>query len=276
MGVSFPLRKGAPTSILPVIVPRMNVRFASLLTSLVLVVANPLQAETTDQWIAKARAYLGSESALNSVSTIHFKGTLETISAGADNKSIPTGLLNKVPVEIIFQKPCQQQMTVTRPDGVDTMVLDDYDGWSRSTSQLNPKQSRVSVLDVEQIKQLRANTWENLSFFAGLDKKGGRVDSGAEVSVDGIDCVKLSFIHSDGIVFHRYFDRSSGRLVKTETANGSAIREEGELIVNGIRFPKKILNETANGLVTVITFDSVVLNESIPVASFAVPSLLAD
>ena len=274
--MSFPLRKGAPASILPVIVPRMNVRFASLLTFLVLVVASPLRAETIEQWIAKARAYLGSESALNAVTTVHFTGTLEIINPAVDNKSTPVSPLDKMPVEIIFQKPYQQQMTVTRSDEVDTMVLDDYDGWSRSTSRLNPKQSRVSLLDVEQIKQLRANTWENLCFFGGLDKTGGRVDLGADDTVDGIACAKLSFIHSDGIIFHRYFEKSTGRLVKTETANGSAIREEGEMVVNGIRFPKRILNKGANGQVTVIVFETVVLNESIPVASFAVPSLLTD
>ena len=69
-------------------------------------------------------------------------------------------------MEIIFQKPYQQQMIVNRPDSIDIMVLDDYDGWSRVTGRKNPKKWKVTLLDVEcKIKQLRANTWENLSFF---------------------------------------------------------------------------------------------------------------
>jgi hypothetical protein len=240
-----------------------------------LVVASPLRAETTEQWIAKARAYLGSESALNEVTTIHFTGTLETLrqAPASDGKNRPADQLEKLPVEIVFQKPYQQQMTVTRPGSIDTMVLDDYDGWSKSTVRQNPKQWQVTLLDAQEIRQLRANTWENLSFFSGLDKNGGKVQLGDEVTVDGVACAKLSFIHSDRIVFHRYFDKTTGRLVKTETANGSEIREEGEMTVNGIRFPRKIVNKAATGQVTTIVFDTVVLNERIPAADFAVPSL---
>ena len=100
--------------------------------------------------------------------------------------------------------------------------------------------------------------------------------SGGDVTVDGVACAKLSFIHSERIVFHRYFDKATGRLVKTETSNGSEIREEGEMTVSGIRFPKKIINKAATGQVTTITFDTVVLNEGIPSAQFAVPSLSSE
>ena len=256
----------------------MNARFAAVITAFGLVAASSLRAETAEEWIAKARAYLGSEAALNAVETIHYTGTLESTGPGPapGEKTQPTDVTEKYPVEIIFQKPYQQQMIVTRPTSVDTMVLDDYDGWSRTTDRQNPKQWRINLLDSEQIKQLRANTWENLSFFMGIEKKGGWVQLGDDTTVDGIACVKLSFFHSDRIVFHRYFDKATGRRVKTETANGSEIREEGELVVNGIRFPKKIVNRAATGPVTTITFDTVVLNERIPVAAFAVPSLNAD
>ena len=237
-----------------------------------------MRAETSEAWIAKARGYLGTDAALDAVETIHYVGTLESAgqSPASDEKAQTTDLPEKYPVEIVFQKPYQQQMTVTRPASIDTMVLDGYDGWSRTTDRKNPKQWRVSLLDSEQIKQLRANTWENLWFFSGIEKKGGRVELGSDVTVDGIACVKLSFFHSDRIVFHRYFEKATGRRVKTETSNGSEIREEGELVVDGVRFPRKIVNKAATGQVTTIVFDSVVLNERIPTAVFAVPTLSSD
>lgn len=275
--MSFPLRKPAPTSSFPVFVSGMNVRSVSLLVSIFFAVIGPLHAKTADQWIAKARAYLGSESALNSVTTIHFTGTLETTDSDApDDKTGLASQMAKLPAEIIFQKPYQQQMTVTRQASIDTMVLDGYDGWSRVTARENPKQWRITLLDVGQIKQLRANTWENLSFFAGLEAKGGTVQLEEDVTVDGIPCAKLSFIHSERIVFNRYFEKATGRLVKTETGNGSEIREEGEMNVGGIRFPKRIVNKSANGQVTTITIDTIVLNERIPPEQFAVPSLLSE
>lgn len=257
----------------------MNARVVFVLTAFAFAVLCPLRAaETAGEMIARARAYLGNESALNAVRTIHFSGTLETggLTPVGDHKEMPVAEIEKLPAEIIFQKPFRQQMTVIRSESIDTMVLDDYEGWSRITSRANPKQWRITLLDVEQIKQLRANTWENLNFFAGLEKKGGTVQLGEPVTVDGIVCTKLSFVHSDRIIFHRYFDQATGRLVKTETGSGSEIREEGELVVGGIRFPQKIINKAATGQVTTIIFDRVVLNEGIPVERFAVPSLLSD
>lgn len=256
----------------------MKFRLAHLLTAVVLVVANSLQAETAAELIARARAYLGTESALSAVTSIHYTGTLEIAVAEQpkEEKGSSPGELQRLPMEIICQKPYQQMMTVNRPDSVDTMVLDDYDGWSRNAMRQNPKKWKLALLDGEQIKQLRANTWENLNFYGGLEKQGGTVQMGGDVTVDGVVCTKLSFMHSDRIGFHRYFEKATGRLVKTETSNGSEIREEGELMADGIRFPKRIVNKSATGQVTTIVFDKIVLNEHIPVSAFAVPSFLSD
>ncbi|MEO6995541.1 MAG: hypothetical protein ABI273_18195 [Lacunisphaera sp.] len=257
----------------------MKFRLALLLSVAVLVFANSVRANSADEVIAKARAYLGPEGALNSVRSIHFTGALEIMVPEAKDEAsgAATGTsLKRLPMEILFQKPYEQMMIVNRDATTDTMVLDDYDGWSRIADRKDPKKWRLTLLDTEQIKQLRANTWENLNFFAGLEHEGGTVQLGADTTIDGIVCAKVSFIHSDHIVFHRYFDKGTGRLVKTETANGGEIREEGELKVEGIRFPRKIVNKGPNGQVTTIIFDQIVLNESFPPSRFAVPSFPSD
>ena len=253
----------------------MIARFALFAAALATFAVNPLRAETVEQVIARARAYLGSESALNAVTSIRFTGMLETTEkiAATDDKSKLVDQPVRWPVEIVVQKPYQQQFTLTRPDSIETRALDGYDGWARSTSLQNPKEWRLRLLDAPEIKQLRANTWENLNFFSGLEKKGGHVELGGEATVDGVACVKLSFVHTDDIIFLRFFDKDSGRLVRTETEKGGDIREEGELIVGGIRFPRKVINKAANGQVTTLAFDKVVLNEPIPAADFAVPAL---
>jgi hypothetical protein len=256
----------------------MKFRLASLFSVAVLVFANSVRADPADEVIAKARAYLGPESALNAVKSIHFTGSIEImISELPDEaKGAPAGTLKKLPLEIIFQKPYEQMMIVNRDATTDTMVLDDYDGWSRITDRKDPKKWRLTLLDSEQIKQLRANTWENLNFFAGLEHSGGTVQLDEDATIDGIVCAKISFIHSDHIVFRRYFDKSTGRLVKTETANGGEIREEGGLMVDGIRFPRKIVNKGPHGQVTTIIFDQIVLNEGFPLSRFAVPSFQSE
>jgi len=253
----------------------MKSRFCVLLASLVLTASSPLRAETVEQVIARARAYLGTDGALNAVSTIRYTGTLETTTKVASPED-KTKLVDKpitVPAEIIFQKDFQQRITITSPTVIETTALDGYDAWQKRTNPKNPSQWTVTLLDGGQVKKLRANTWENLSFFASLDKKSGSVRLGGEVVVDGVPCVKVSFFHSADIVFVRYFDKATGRLIKTETENGTEIREEGEMIVNGVRFPRKVINKSANGAVTAITFERVELNQRVPAGAFAVPSL---
>ncbi len=256
----------------------MNSRFLAVLASLALAAAGPLRAETLDQVIARARAYLGTESALNAVSTIHFTGTLETTakvpSPEDSTKQIDQPI--KLPAEIIFQLEYQQRITITGPGVIETTALDGYDAWQKRANPRNPSQWTVTLLDAGQVKRLRANTWENLSFFAGLDKKGGGVQLIGDVVVDGVPCVKLSFHHAADIIFQRYFDKATGRLIKTETENGTEIREEGEMIVDGVRFPRKVINKGANGTITAIIFDKVELNRRIPAGEFAVPALTAN
>ncbi len=256
----------------------MQSRLPVLLASFVLVASSPLRAATAEQVITRARAYLGTESALRAISTIHFTGVLQTVAKvpSPEDKNKLVDQQVSLPADIVFQKDDQQRITISAPKVIETTALDGYDAWLKRTSPQNPAQWQVNLLDAGQVKRLRANTWENLYFFAGIEKKGGRVELGGEMKVDGVDCVKLSFFHAADIVFIRYFEKTTGRLIKTETENGAEIREEGEMIVDGVRFPKKVINKAANGTMTSITFDRVELNQRLPASEFAVPDLKAN
>jgi hypothetical protein len=63
------------------------------------------------------------------------------------------------------------------------------------------------------------------------------------------------------------------RLVKTETESGGGIYEVGRIIVQGVRFPKKVINKVANGQTTSHLVDRIILNEPIPASEFAVPAV---
>jgi hypothetical protein len=229
----------------------------------------------SDAWIVKARAALGSESALNAVKSVHFAGVLETTEKVAVEGD-PTKTEEKplrLAIDIIFQKPYRQRISLRSDKYIETTALDDYDAWARRSEIGKEDQWRLTLLDIQQIKRLRANTWENLAFYRGLEGRGGKVEFQGETQLEGKDCVKIAFIHSEQISFTRYFEKSTGLLVKTVTENGAEIREEGEIIINGVRYPKKLINKSPDGRVTVITFDTVRVNEAIPDAEFAVPSL---
>jgi hypothetical protein len=133
------------------------------------------------------------------------------------------------------------------------------------------------LLTPEQIKRLRANTWENLSFFRGIETRGGRLDVLEASTTNGVACQKIAFVHAPNIIFFRHFDKETGQLVLTETETGATIREEGEIKVQGVRFPKSIINTAkspAGKTQTVtIVFDEIKVNESFPDSTFSVPEL---
>ena len=63
----------------------------------------------------------------------------------------------KTSLEIIFQKPYQQRITLTSPTLIETTALDDYEGWQRQLDPTKPKQWRLTVLAPAVVKNLRAN-----------------------------------------------------------------------------------------------------------------------
>jgi len=213
--------------------------------------------------IAKARRYVGPESVLEQVRSVHFVGTLTT----DDNQ--------KVAIEIIFQKPYRQRIVTTSAEKTEITALDDYEGWQRIEDLKDRSRWRMKLLTKDQVTRLRANTWENLAFFRGLENRGGRVEALGDVVIEGRSVHKLSFIHRTGSIFTRYFDADSGKLVLTETEQGGQIREEGEILVDGLRFPQKIVTTTVGEggrerSVTIL-FERVAVNENFAATDFAVP-----
>lgn len=220
--------------------------------------------------ITKARAFLGSEAALNAVKSVQFSGTVTTTDQTDPAKK------TQAEIEIIVQAPDQQRVVAKSPRGVETTAVDGYEGWQRFQESLNPQNQRLIVLKPDAVKRLRAQAWENLGFYRGIEKLGGRVEDRGEQTVDGIACRKIAFVHAPNIVFVRYFDVATGRLVQTDTDDGGTTKETGEQVVNGIRFPKS-MNMTVKGpkgqpQSVVITFDKITVNETFPSAVFRMPS----
>jgi outer membrane lipoprotein-sorting protein len=248
-------------------------RFVTLASSaFVLTVA--AQAQTAI--VTKARAYLGTEAALDAVKTVHYSGRMAAPDATDMKKQTEASL------EIVFQKPDRHRITITSDKNIAITALDGYEGWQRVQDVKDPNKWSQTLASVDQVKRIRANTWENVSFFRGIETRGGRIEVMTPAPIDGVMCNKVAFIYSPSVIFYRYFNQETGKLVMTETEAGSTIREEGEIIVDGIRFPKRIITVTKNppgkagtpptSTITV-TFDQVKLNETFPDSYFAVPGL---
>jgi hypothetical protein len=236
--------------------------------------ALPGSAQTADEMIARARAYLGGEAALAAVNSVHFIGVLEPGSA------TPAGARpEKLVVEIICQKPYQQRIVITGAGSIETTALDGSTAWEGEQEGRDPNQRRLNVLRPDQVKQLQANTWENLNFYKDIERRGGAVAVLGSATVDGQPAVKLVFTHDVGIVCSHYFNPDTGRLLLTETEQGLSIREEGEIVVGGVRFPRKVIQTTksldSHGQPVeqklILSFDKITLNETFPESDFELP-----
>ena len=232
-----------------------------------------LRASDVDAVIAKARAAVGSDADLSALQSVHYSGTLET--TATDEKGQPTDVT--VAIEIIFQKPSRQRIVATSADKIEITGLDGYDGWQREQDSRDSDRWRMTLLSKEQIERLRANTWENLFFYRGISQVGGQIDDLGTAEVDGTTCRKLCFDHGNNIVFYRYFDQATGRLMLTETENGVRIRERDEMAIKGVQFPRKIITESKlpNGKTRTVTivFDKITVNETFADSLFTVPIL---
>jgi outer membrane lipoprotein-sorting protein len=248
---------------------RLVLRLGALLPAVFL--SSVLGGAAEPAIIARARAFVGTEAALAAVKSVQYVGTLETADPADPARK------TRAKIEIVFQRPEQQRIAATSEKTVEVTALDGYEGWQRVEDAKDPTKWRQVLLSKEQIKRLRANTWENLAYFRGIERVGGRLEDRGTATIDGITCQKIAFIHQPNIMFVRYFDVATGRLVFTETEAGGTIREQGETIVQGIRFPRSIVttSKDAKGqAVTVtITFEKIVVNESYPAQLFAVPAL---
>lgn len=217
--------------------------------------------------IAKARARLAPDAVLDAVRSIHYVGTMKELDSANPDKPLTRS------IEIYLQKPDQQRIEIKSDVTIELSALDGYEAWQRTTNAKDPNDWRQSQLGVDQIKQLRADVWQNLAFFRGLDQIGGRVVDEGGVTIDGKLCEKIAFHHSDTIVYFRYFDQATGDLVFTGTPENN-IREQGEIMAGGIRFPQSLVITQKIGdrtLTRTITFDSIKVNESMPDSLFTTP-----
>lgn len=247
--------------------------FSSLLRLIaapVALIALPLTLAADPALIEKARAYLGPDAALDSVEALSMTGELTVL----ENDQPLPGVAS---IEILFQKPDKQRITASSETRIEVTALDGYDAWSRVSEPGKPESWQVSLLPTDQIKRLRANTFENLSFYRGHAARGVRIEDRGAVTIDGMDCRKVAFVHSSDIVFIRSFDVATGRLVLTETDSGTQIREEGEIRSGGVRFPARIItvNRFSDGTTRTIRVDfkEIVVNPAVEATAFTMPML---
>ncbi|MCH6258366.1 hypothetical protein MLD52_17530 [Puniceicoccaceae bacterium K14] len=215
-----------------------------------------------DATIELARSYLGGSDKLDAIKSLNYQGTM----LYADGN---TGF-----ADIVFQKPSFQKFEATIAEYKETSGLDDTEAWHLLENLGDETSRSLSLYGVEEILNMKASVWEYLNFYKRLEGRGKRVIYEGREFVNGNECVVLTYDHSDGIWFRRYFDVTTGRVVQTFSNKGALFVEEGEMIVDGIRFPKKLTTsfvtlEEAGSIE--IVYSKIEINKKFDKAIFKLP-----
>ncbi len=217
---------------------------------------------SSDQVIANARKYLGAEEKLENIRTIQYQGVFESPLGGGSGY-----------ISIYLRKPLMQRMEVANGSITETTAINDFEGWKRRVDNNAPDDWAFVILNLAELKSMRANTWENLNFFTGIERLKGRVINKGRTRKDSRNAYLLIFEYDEEIYYERYFDAETGELISTINKKGVEIKEVGEIMVDGIRFPEKVITLVNGEIANVVTFMDIYLNEELGESFFDIPSL---
>ena len=219
--------------------------------------------EGLDEIISKARAYIAEEETLNAVESIRYIGTYVDTSRGTTGR-----------IEIHFEKPFRQRLEISEGDEVQTTAIDGYEGWKRQMNRNSPEKWQLLILEAGELKRMRANTFENLNFFRGIEKVRGTAENLGIVKRDGRDAHRVIFRYGGGLFYERLIDVKNGELLLTVNDQGLEIQEVGEIRVDGIRFPQKVMTLVNGEIINTVSFETITVNEQFEDDVFELPSFL--
>jgi hypothetical protein len=192
--------------------------------------------------IGLARAYLGPDSTLDGITSIHFAGTLDRLDPDHPDKGPIHAKL-----DMIFVKPSRQRQLVGMEKVSETTVLDGYDAWDRLQDNADATRYRLRWLARQRDQGPSRPTHGRTSTFSGDSGAKAPSRTWARKPSTASSASGSTSTTRPGIVFERYFDRDSGRLVLT-VRGSETIRESGEIMVDGVRFPKKVVSTVEDGV----------------------------
>ncbi len=218
--------------------------------------------EIIESTIELARSYLGDSDKLDSINSIHYKGSLLYSSGDLGT------------IEMVYQKPMKQRMVAVIGDRKEVSVLNNSEGWTTFERVIDSVPLSMEIFDPIRILIMQASVREAFGFYRKPNTRNGEIIYEGKESVKGHECIVLTYHHGDGIAYRRFIDAETGQLRRTLDSKGVEYGEEGEIMVEGIRFPKKMVStfSTAIGSQTMeFAYTSIEINQSLPESDFVMP-----
>jgi hypothetical protein len=224
--------------------------------------ASNLTAQETDPSVIidRARATVGTESALENHVTLRLVGRLEP----ADPKMPSATLL------IVARKPCSQRMEIRVDDIVETTILKGKKACI-IRSNLSADASKMRELKGLELERIRYSTRQFFKYFRPDHRRGEKVTLAGIEPRRGKRCYKLSYRYPDGLETIRFFSLENDQLVSTITENGVESVGVGAQVIDGIKFPEQIEYYEGDRMLHTITFESVYVNQPLASGIFDIP-----
>jgi hypothetical protein len=236
-------------------------RFAASLVCFCLAALDLSAQETEPKAIIdRARATVGTESALDNLVTLRLVGRLEP----ADRKMPSATLL------IVARKPCSQRMEIRVDDLVETTILKGKRACI-IRSNLNAEASQMRELTGPELERIRYSTRQFFKYFRPDHRRGEKVSLVGIEPRHGKRCYKLSYRYPDGLETIRFFSLEDDQLVSTITGNGVESIGVGSRVVEGIKFPERIEYHEDDRKLHTIIFEEIYVNQPLAAGIFDIP-----
>ena len=131
---------------------------------------------------------------------------------------------------------------------------------------------KMGVIVPTKVERVALTSFENLHFFEDTRRLFGRVKFQGVEEHRGERAYRLRFMYPSGMYFDRFFSTEDGDLIATIDDRGIEIVEEGEFVVNGLVFPKRILTFEEDKLLHTVVFENIEVNPELDDSLFEIPS----
>lgn len=217
-----------------------------------------------EETIAKARAYLGAEAKLQAVQTLRYSGVI--VFGSGDSGT----------VDIVFKKPSSQQINSVVNGMKEVSTLKRTEAWQKVERHDEPGSWTLNLYEVDDILRMQANVRDQFDFMAPPSTRTGKVIFEGEHEIDGVKTRALRYDHGNGRFFLHFVDPATGQVLRSVNDLGMIFMKTGEIVVDGIRFPEKLITRfrTPLGVETLeVSYSKITVNEKIDDAIFDMPLL---
>ena len=217
-------------------------------TTSIFIISSSLIATELPDLIKKIRENIASPAKLDQINSLEYVGNFKN--SDEDFGSIV----------LSFQKPHLQRIDICKLNKRITRLIGENIGFLQ-IKDLDTDQFESTIMPPNAYNYLRTNSIETLFFYKTPPSENIILELGDELDWKGIKAVKVTFKYPNNLVYIRYVDSKTGKILATVLPDGNKLVEEGEYIVDRIRFPRKLYTyNKKDELMSTITFEKIKVN----------------